>query len=82
VQAEKPKLLVFEASGTPEIDFTAAQTLLDLIRQCSALGVTIAVARLESLRAQAAFERFGLYDVLPRDHVFHSVAEAVAKLAG
>ena len=82
VQAEKPKLLVFEASGTPEIDFTAAQTLLDLIRQCGALGVTIAVARLESLRAQAAFERFGLYDVLPRDHVFHSVAEAVAKLAG
>ena len=82
VQAEKPKLLVFEASGTPVIDFTAAQTLLDLIRQCGALGVTIAVARLESLRAQAAFERFGLYDVLPRDHVFHSVAEAVAKLAG
>jgi MFS superfamily sulfate permease-like transporter len=82
LQAEKPKLLVFEASGIPEIDFTAAQSLLDLIRQCREQGVTVAIARLESLRAQAAFERFGLYDVLPRDHVFHSVAEAVAKLSG
>jgi SulP family sulfate permease len=80
LKAEKPKLLVLEASGTPEIDFTAAQSLLDLIRQCQTQGVTVAIARLESLRAQNAFERFGLYDVLPRDHVFHSVAEAVAKL--
>lgn len=40
-----------------------------------------AVARLESLRAQDAFERFRLYDVLPRERVFHRVADAVAALA-
>ena len=39
------------------------------------------MARLESTRAQDAFERFGLYDVLPKDHIFHSVDEAVRKLA-
>jgi SulP family sulfate permease len=77
----KPKLLVLEATGIIEIDFTAAQTLIDLFRQCHENGVTVAIARLESPRAQQAFERFKLYDVLPRDHFFHSVDEAIRTLA-
>jgi sulfate permease, SulP family len=83
LQATKPtpRLLVLEASGTPEIDFTAAQDLRELFRECGTRGVAVAVARLESPRAQEAFERFKLYDELPRDHVFHSVAEAVGALA-
>ncbi|MGH6643968.1 MAG: STAS domain-containing protein, partial [Bradyrhizobium sp.] len=68
------------ASGILEIDFTAAQTLLDLIRECREAGVTVAMARLESTRAREAFERFKLYDVLPKDHIFLSVDEAVRKL--
>jgi sulfate permease, SulP family len=80
LQAEKPKLLVIEASGMPEIDFTAAQALIELVKECKKQGVIVAVARLESPRAQDAFERFGLYDALPRQRVFHSVAEAVAAL--
>ncbi|MBR0799221.1 SulP family inorganic anion transporter [Bradyrhizobium jicamae] len=78
----KPKLLVIEASGVVEIDFTAAQALHDLFRECRDDGVTVAIARLESTRAQDAFERFGLYEILPRDHVFHSVYEAVHALGG
>jgi SulP family sulfate permease len=82
LQAEPaPRLLVLEASGMPEIDFTAAQDLRELLKECQAQGVAVAIARLESLRAQAAFERFGLFDVLPRDHLFHSVDQAVRALA-
>ena len=81
VQTAKPQLLVIEASGMVEIDFTAAQVLLELFKACREEGAVVAVARLESTRAQAAFERFGLYDALPREHVFHSVDEAVRKLA-
>src|SRR3569623_3033354 len=77
LKASAPKLLVLEASGMVEIDFTAAQVLLDVFKACKEQGVTIAVARLESMRAQRAFERFGLYEVLPRERVFHSVDEAV-----
>jgi len=77
----KPKLLVLEATGIIEIDFTAAQILINLIRQCHEDGVTVAIARLESPRAQQAFERFKLYDVLPRERIFHSVDEAVRTLA-
>jgi len=76
-----PKLLVLEAGGIPEIDFTAAQALRDLIKACEQSNVTVAVARLESLRAQAAFERFGIYEVLPRQRIFRSVEEAVRALA-
>src|SRR5882757_1343484 len=78
----KPKLLVLEATGMLEIDFTAAQILIDLIKQCHEAGAGFAIARLESARAQDAFERFGLYDVLPKNQVFRSVDEAVRKLAG
>jgi sulfate permease, SulP family len=76
-----PKLLVLEAASIPEIDFTAAQDLLELIKECQEQGVTVAIARLESLRAQDAFERFRLYDVLPKEHVFHSVDQAIRALA-
>ena len=78
----KPRLLVLEASGILEIDFTAAQILLDLIKQCREDGITVAMARLESTRAQDAFARFGIYDVLPKGCIFHSVDEAVRALAG
>jgi sulfate permease, SulP family len=81
LQQNKPQLLVIEAASTAEIDFTAAQLLLELFTQCRDEGINVAVARLESLRAQAAFERFGLYNVLPRNHVFHSVDEAVRALS-
>ena len=60
---------------------TAAQVLLELLKECREGGVTVAMARLESVRAQDAFERFKLYDALPREYVFHSVDEAVRKLA-
>jgi MFS superfamily sulfate permease-like transporter len=82
LNTNRPRLLVLEASGMVEIDFTAAQVLLELFRECHEQGVTVAVARLESTRAEDAFNRFGLFEILPRDHVFHSVDEAVRKLGG
>jgi sulfate permease, SulP family len=77
----RPQLLVIEAASTPEIDFTAAQLLLELFTECRDQSINVAIARLESLRAQDAFERFGLYGALPRDHIFHSVDEAVRALS-
>lgn len=76
----KPGLLVLEASGILEIDFTAAQTLLEVIRECRNQDVTLAIARLESAHTQRAFERFGIYERLPRDCVFRSVDEAIQAL--
>jgi sulfate permease, SulP family len=74
---QKPRLIVLEATGIVEIDFTAAQILSDIIRTCRAAGVDFAIARLESVRAQEAIERFGIEPLLGTDHLFHSVEEAI-----
>jgi MFS superfamily sulfate permease-like transporter len=77
---QKTRLIVLEATGIVEIDFTAAQILRDLIRQCHADGVDFAIARLESVRAQAAMTRFGIDELLGPNRSFHSVEEAIKAL--
>jgi MFS superfamily sulfate permease-like transporter len=64
-----------------EIDFTAAQILSDTIRACRSAGVDFALARLESIRAQDAIQRFGIDALLGTGHLFHSVEEAIQALA-
>jgi MFS superfamily sulfate permease-like transporter len=75
------RLVVLEASSVVEIDFTAARILGDVIAQCRARGVDFAIVRLESVRAQAALESFGVMATLGQDRLFHSVDEATRKLA-
>jgi sulfate permease, SulP family len=79
---QKVRLLVLEATGIVEIDFTAAQVLTEVIHLCHAEGIDFAIARLESDRAQAAMVRFGISQLLGPDHEFHSVEEAIRARAG
>jgi hypothetical protein len=44
-------------------------------------GLTLAVARLESVRAQEALERFHVVERLGRDRLFLTVEDAVRALA-
>jgi sulfate permease, SulP family len=75
-------LVVLEASGIADIDFTAAQALIDILDHCRMANVRFAVARpLESARAQEALNRFGVLDALGPQGLFHSVDEAVNQLA-
>ena len=80
--SQKVRLVVLEATGIVEIDFTASQILIDVIRQCHADGIDFALARLESDRAQDAIMRFGIAALLGPDHQFHSVEEAIRARAG
>ena len=75
------RLIVIEANAMVEIDYTGASVLAGLIRQLRGQGVDLALARLESVRAQHSFERLGLLALIGRDHVFRSVEEAVDALA-
>jgi sulfate permease, SulP family len=77
---QKARLIILEATGIVEIDFTAAQVLADLIRRCHADGIDFAIARLESIRAQEAMVRFGINELLGPDRQFQSVEEAVRAL--
>jgi MFS superfamily sulfate permease-like transporter len=73
--------VILEASGIAEIDFTAAQALTEVIRHCRAANIRFAVARLESIRARKALDRFGVLSELGPDFLFHSVDDAVRSLA-
>ena len=74
------KLVVIEANAIVEIDYTGAKVLGDLITRLRAEGVDLAIARLESVRAQASFARTGLEALIGKDHLFHSVEEAIVAL--
>jgi MFS superfamily sulfate permease-like transporter len=78
--AGRARLFVLEASSIVEIDFTAAAALKDAFAQAQGVHIDVAVARLESVRARQAFDRFGVTEVLGPDHIFRSVAEAIAAL--
>ncbi len=76
------RLMVIEANALVEIDYTGATVLAELIRRLRSRGVDVAVARLESVRAQESFARLGLFALIGPDHVFRSVQEAIDALAG
>ncbi len=79
---DQPRLIVIEANALVEIDYTGAAVLAELVRGLRQRGVDVAVARLESVRAQQSFTRLGLLTVIGPDHIFHSVEEAVEALSG
>jgi len=74
---QKVRMLILEATGIVEVDFTAAQILAEIIRRCHAEGIDFAIARLESVRAQNALARFGIDQLLGQDHLYRSVEEAI-----
>jgi sulfate permease, SulP family len=79
-EGQQAHLLILEASSVVGIDFTAAGILCEVIGKVREAGMDFAIARLESVRAQDTFKRFGVIDLLGRDHLFHSVEEAIRAL--
>ena len=82
IATRKPavKLLVIEASGIIDIDYTGAQLLRRAIVELKKRGVMVAIARLSHEQAQREAGRTGLVQSVGKDHVFMSVEEAVRKL--
>jgi sulfate permease, SulP family len=82
IAAKQPpvRLLVIEANGIIEIDYTAAQILRRVFTELRATNIVVALARLSDERAQAQAHRTGLIDTIGPDRVFMSVEEAVRRL--
>jgi sulfate permease, SulP family len=78
--AEPCRLVVIEANGVIYIDFTGSQVVQKVISDLRERGIEVALARLESERAELTAERSGLIAVLGPDHVFRSVEEAVQQI--
>ena len=74
------KLLVIEASGIIDIDYTGSKILQQGIADLKAAGIVVAIARLSEERAQIQAGDSGLIDAIGTDHIFLSVEDAVRKL--
>jgi len=74
------RLVVLEASSIVEIDYSAAQALRESIQNCRKRKIDFAIARLESVRAQRSFARFGVMAALGPDRLFVSVDAATKAL--
>jgi sulfate permease, SulP family len=80
VAAEPCRLVVIEANGVIDIDFTGAQILRHAIAALHARRIDVAVARLESARAAVSTRRTGLAATLGGGRIFRSVEEAIKAL--
>jgi SulP family sulfate permease len=74
------RLVVIEASGVTDIDFTGAQVVIQTVRELQADGIDVALARLSAERAHLQAVRTGLLQAVGADHVFLSVEDAVRAL--
>jgi sulfate permease, SulP family len=74
------KLLVIEASGIIDVDYTGSQLLQKAIADLKAKGVAVAIARLSYEQAQREALRSDLIETIGRSYVFMSVQEAVRRL--
>lgn len=79
-EAAPPRLVVLEASGIADVDFTAGAMLVELIGTLRQRGIAVALARLESARAARSVHRLGIAQALGEAAIFHSVEEAVRQL--
>ena len=74
------RLVVIEASGVTDFDYTGSQSIQRTILELRARGIDVAIARLIVTHAQAAATRSGLVAVVGADHMFHSVHAAITAL--
>jgi SulP family sulfate permease len=74
------KLLVIEASGMTDIDYTGSQILQQTIARLRSHSIEVAIARLSDERAEAEASRTGLTAAVGPERVFKSVEEAVRRI--
>ncbi|MFZ3359824.1 MAG: SulP family inorganic anion transporter [Xanthobacteraceae bacterium] len=75
--AEPCRLVVLEAHGVIDIDYSGSLMLQQAFAELYQRGIKVALARLESDRAQRAAKRTGLIGVLGSENVFRSVEDAI-----
>jgi MFS superfamily sulfate permease-like transporter len=78
--SEPVRLVVLEASGVTDFDYTGSQALQTTIGELRAKGIDVAMARLIVTHAQQAAVRSGLAATLGGDRIFKSVDEALRAL--
>jgi len=72
---EQPRWFVLDAEAIDDIDYSGAQTLLELAEQLKHRGIVFAVADVTD-HVRGELDRFGLTDRIGAEHCFASVHDA------
>ncbi len=81
-QAGQPvRVLVLDAPGMNDIDFTGTRALGQVVDRCERDGITFAIAR-AGVHLRDGLRRVGLAERIGEDHFYPTVDEAVTALAG
>ena len=75
-----PQLMVLDALGMSDLDYTGARTLRVILDELDAEGVAFALAR-AGARVQESLRDSGLLERIGESNLYHSVDEAVLSLA-
>lgn len=78
---EPVRVLVFDAAGVPDVDFTGARALEAYLKELHAAGVVVGVARAGEL-VRHNLRHSDLLATIGPDHVFDDVQSAVVSLSG
>lgn len=79
-EPQPTKLVVIEASGVTDFDYTGSQRMQRAIREFRARGIDVAIARMLSEHARRRAAASGLLAVLGESHLFRTVQDAVDAL--
>jgi MFS superfamily sulfate permease-like transporter len=74
-----PRLLVLDAMGMSDIDFTGARALLEVLDELDRADIEVVVAR-AGAHLRQGLVRSGLLERIGVEHFFSSVGEAVTSL--
>ncbi len=82
-QARTPvRMVVIEASGVTDIDYTGATMVRKLVETLRDKGIQVALARLSAERAYEQAVRTGMLEAFGPKRIFRSVEEAVRSFKG
>ncbi|MBW4023835.1 MAG: SulP family inorganic anion transporter [Proteobacteria bacterium] len=80
--AEPVRLVVIEASGITEVDYTGASVLRTTLAALRRRGIRVVLARLSAGKARHQADRTGLLSDIGADNIFRSVEDAIARSGG
>ena len=79
-ESDPVRLVVIEASGVTDFDYTGSQSVQKAVRELRSRGIDVAIARLIVTHAQTSAQRSGLVATIGSDHFFKSVHDAISAL--
>eukprot|EP01134_Creolimax_fragrantissima_P003297 CFRG3297T1 len=73
---DSPRKVIFDLYGVPDLDASAMQIMVEIVKQYHSRGIVVCFTRLRET-ASGIFYKSGLVDIVGEDHMFDKIGDAV-----